>query len=459
MEGQNRILTSESVERCIEMRNRIALSLASGVVGFLIATALGIQAMPSVPWEPDVDAPEAAKDLRFLELQVTMTGFDPWWLRADPGVVTITVENATEVDQTCSLGGVEELEPISPGKTGTLKVWLEAGTYEFACDASSQPEESTKTILLAGPPRIGAHVNSSQLGVSSPIEAVHEREEQVGGAYGLHRLYFRWNDTLPSPSLIQTLEEGRTALVSWNSLGSRLSWAQVASGSGDDQIREVGQALAPLDELYPGKIFFAWHHEPEVTVRWAKRTGAIETGTGAEFAAGWQRVFRIFAEEGFTPVRALVSDEYNPEFTDGVQFDVLAPDNYPWSPLTPNERCNPRWESFEEVWRGMRSMFASRFPDKAVLIGETGAQEKRHPRCQPWGDVHAKGRWFREAIPVIEEWADDATNPLIGVGIFDSGWFRVDTSPLAMREWAKLVGALQPPPAGPVPEGLPTPDL
>jgi hypothetical protein len=430
------------------------------VAGFLIAAPLGVYSMPVVPWEPAVDALEAGNDLRSLELQITETGFHPPWLRADPGLVTISIQNADEVDQSCSLVGVEDLWLIAPGRTATLKVWLEGGTYEFACDASSQPEESTRTILLVGPPRIGAHVDPSQLGVSSPIEAVHEREEQVGGAYGLHRLYFRWNEpTLPSASLIQTLEEGRTALVSWNSLGSGLTWAQIASGSGDDRIREVGQALAPLDELYPGKLFFAWHHEPEVTVRWAKRVGAIETGTGAEFAAGWQRVFRIFAEEGFTPVRALVSNEYNPEFTDGVQFDVLAPDNYPWSPLTPNERCNPRWESFDEVWRGMRSMFASRFPNKAVLIGETGAQEKRHPRCQPSGDVHAKGRWFPEAIPVIQEWAEDTTNPLIGVGIFDSGWYRVDTTPLSMRGWAELVRALQPPPASPVPEGLPTPDL
>jgi hypothetical protein len=433
------------------MRNRIALSLASGVVALLIATALGIQAMSSVSWEPDVDASEAPEDLRFLELEVTKTGFHPWWLRVDPGAVTMTVANASGVEQTCSLGGVEDLGPIDPGMIGTLNVSLEAGTYEFACAASSQPEESIRTVLLVGPPLIGAHVNASQLGVTNPIEAVHEREEQVGAAYGLHRLYFRWKDTLPSPSLIQTLEEGRTALVSWNSLGSGLSWAQIASGSGDGRIREVGQALAPLDELYPGKLFFAWHHEPEVTVRWAKRTGAVETGTGAEFAAGWQRVFRIFAEQGFTPVRALVSDEYDPDFTEGAEFDVLAPDSYPWSPLTPNERCNPRWESFEQVWGEMRSMFASRFPDKAVLIGETGAQEKRHPRCHPRGDVHAKGRWFREAIPVIEEWADDTTNPLIGVAVFDSGWYRVDTSPVSMRGWAELVRALQSPPPSPVP--------
>jgi hypothetical protein len=440
----------------MQMRNRIALSLAGGVVGLLIATALGIQAMSSVSWEPDVDPSDDAKDLRFLKLEVTKTGFRPWWLRADPGVVTITVANASGVEQTCSLAGVEDLDPLDPGMIGTLNVSLEAGTYEFACAVSSQ--ESIRMVLLVGPPLIGAHVNPSQLGVTSPIEAVHEREEQVGAAYGLHRVYFRWNDTLPSPSLIQTLEEGRTALVSWNSLGSGLTWGQIASGSGDDRIREVGQALAPLDELYPGRIFFAWHHEPEVTVRWAERVGAIEKGTGAEFAAGWQRVFRIFAKEGFTPVRALVSDEYDPEFTDGVQFDVLAPDKYPWSPLTPNRRCNLRWESFEEVWREMRSMFASRFPNKAVVIGETGAQERRHPRCQPWGDVHAKKRWFREAIPVIQEWADDTTNPLFGVGIFDSGWYRVDTSPLSMRGWADLVRALQPP-AGSVPEEVPTPDL
>jgi hypothetical protein len=65
--------------------------------------------------------------------------------------------------------------------------------------------------------------------------------------------------------------------------------------------------------------------------------------------------------------------------------------------------------------------------------------------CQPAGDTLAKARWFREAIPAIWEWADDATNPLIGVGIFDAGWFRVDTSPHSLRAWADLVAAFQPP--------------
>jgi plastocyanin len=421
------------------------LSVVSGVASGILLVVLGLILPFRGPSRAGLDVAETADPPSFLHVEINDTGFEPGFLHAAPGWVTIEVLNSGEAVHNFSVVGVGATNLLRPGQVATLRILLDrAGTYEFRCEVSSHDLRAMRGTMLVGPPLIGGYVSMTEVGAEDPIEAVHRRELQVSGSYSLHRLYYRWNDELSSPTLIETLEEGRTALVSWNSIGSGLSWSQIASGKGDTRIREIGRALAPVAEAYPGRVLFAWHHEPEVHVRWARREGTVETGTGAEFVASWQRVFRILAEEGFRPARALVSDEYDPEFSTGVEFDVLAPDKYLWSPLTPEGRCNRRRASFEEVWEGMRSMFATRFPGKAVLIAETGAQEGHHPVCQPAGDPHAKARWLRGALRTIWRWAEDATNPLVGVGLFDSGMFRVDTSPQALRAWADLVTALQP---------------
>jgi hypothetical protein len=429
------------------MRYRTKLVfVVGGIVGLMGATLLAVNGMTVVPAQPPIGPDQTWPQPNLVQVRVEGSQLRPRLLRADQGPVTIEIRNADAVVHACSISGIEDSRVLRPGETQTLYVpELNAGTYELWCGDPADAATSVTATLLIGPPLVGGHVEPSQIGESTPIAAVHRREQLVDGRYTLHRLYFRWSDEIPSASLIETLEEGRTALVSWNSVGSGLTWADIAAGEGDERIREVGKALAPLDAAYPGKLFFAWHHEPEVAVRWAARNAAVETGTGAEFAAGWQRVFRIFSEEGFTPLRTLISDRYDPEFTRGVEFDVLGPDHYPWSPLTPDKRCSTRWASFGDIWEEMRSMFSVRFPGKPVLIGETGAQEKDHPSCNPTGDPRAKGRWFHEAIPAIDEWAGDDTNPLIGVGVFDSGWYRVDTSPHSLRGWADLVRAFQPP--------------
>jgi plastocyanin len=428
------------------MRNRKMLSVVSAVAGGAVFVGLGLFLPFRAPLGAGSDAVGTADPPNSLQVEITDTGFEPAFLHADPGWVTIEVLNSSRAVHNVSIVGIAATAPLRSGQTETLRLRLvRAGTYEFRCEVSMHGPGAIRGTLLVGPPLIGGHVSMTEVGAENPIEAVHHRERQVSGKYTLHRLYFRWNDELPSSSLIETLEEGRTALVSWNSIGSGLDWSQIAAGKGDTRIREVGGALAPVAEAYPGKVLFAWNHEPEVHVRVARREGIPETGTGSDFVACWQRVFRIFAEEGFRPARALVSDEYDPDFSDGVEFDVLAPDKYLWSPLTPDGRCNRRWASFEEVWKGMRSMFATRFPGKAVLIGETGVQEGRHPVCQPSGDRRAKARWLHAALPAIWQWAEDATNPLVGVGVFDAGSFRVDTSSDSLRAWGDLVAAFQPP--------------
>jgi hypothetical protein len=425
---------------------RQALPLIAGVSAGVVVGGFGfaVLAVPITsppPSRPEVGWPAA----HTLHVEITDEGLDPEFLHADQGRVAIDVTNARRTVESFSITGVTPTVAVRPGETEAVQIDIfDGGTYELRSTPAPARTPAARGILLVGPPRIGGHVDAGHLGAGTPIEAIHHRERQVGAAYTLHRLYFRWNDELPSPSLIETLEEGRTALVSWNSIGSGLSWAQIAAGRGDARIREVGEALVPVAQAFPGRLFFAWHHEPEVHVRLARRHGIVETGTGPEFAASWQRVFRIFGQQGFDPMRALVSDEYSPEFTQGVEFDVLAPDKYPWSPLTPDGRCSRRWATFDEVWEAMRSMFAERFPEKSVLIGETGAQERRHPVCQPRGDPRAKARWLRESLPVIWEWVKDPTNPLFGVGVFDSGAFRVDTSSASLGAWADLVDALQP---------------
>ncbi len=91
------------------------------------------------------------------------------------------------------------------------------------------------------------------------------QEGVFGGTFGIHRTY--WQASQQSRALQRAerdLNEGRLPWISFKTpvapgTSTKLSWAQMAAGAGDDWARGLAADLAKL----PGPVWVAVHHEPE----------------------------------------------------------------------------------------------------------------------------------------------------------------------------------------------------
>jgi hypothetical protein len=138
-----------------------------------------------------------------------------------------------------------------------------------------------------------------------------------------------------------------------------------------------------------------------------------------QFVAAWQRMHRIFQEEGATNViwtwtanaagfkdkRKYSNNEPPaPYFYPGDEFvDWIASDGYNWGVSTRNQ--GDRWRQVLEIFDEFM-VFARAHP-KPIMIGEYGAQEQRQ-------DPEAKPYWMRHAHETLMDKPKTADCPHCG---------------------------------------------
>jgi hypothetical protein len=264
-------------------------------------------------------------------------------------------------------------------------------------------------------------------------------EGLIGRRFDAERFYWHIGDSLPSEEAKKSVEKGRVPIIS---LGSGpFSWAEVASGAADSQLRAFFRALNAEGGLFLRAII-GFMNEPESKVAFL--------GSADEYRAAFRRVVAIAREEGlpnkwttFLQSYTWVTRNPNDWWPGDSYVDYVGVQGYGSNPNT----CDTsQWRSFQATFQGPYDFAVEH--GKPMLIGEWGQREDRI-------DPQRKADWLREAAAVMER-----DMPLIrilvsyhsdgrGLCAYPDSWW-IDTSPQALEAFAAMVkqyGVLPGPPA------------
>ena len=272
----------------------------------------------------------------------------------------------------------------------------EAGTnedaslaYEPVADWAAPPPRHPGRLAPAQGSLMGTHSDDST-NWSPEEQGIVKLEAALGRHMDINNHYHGEWDSIAEDGLswleYWDVQSGRIPLVGWGCYDSN----KIISGSQDDIIRRTAQQMK------------AFGHEFFMRYCW-EMDGSRKQGTvkgPEEFVAAWQRMHRIFAEEGATNViwtwtanaagfkdkRKYSNNEPpGPHFYPGDEYvDWIAADGYNWGVSERNQ--GDRWRQVFEIFDEFM-VFARQHP-RPIMVGEYGAQEQSK-------DPEAKARWMR----------------------------------------------------------------
>ena len=296
-------------------------------------------------------------------------------------------------------------------------------------DTRSAPSVTDTSRTTARPVLFGARALGSDGRTDS--QELARVEQLIARRFDAERFYWHIGDSLPSEEAKESVELGRVPVIS---LGSGpYSWAEVASGAADSQLREFFRSLEAEGGLFRRAII-GFMNEPESKVAFL--------GSPAEYRAAYRRVVTLAREEGlpnewttFLQSYTWTARDPNEWWPGDSYVDYVGVQGYGSNPNT----CDTgQWRSFDETFRGPYAFAQSH--GKPMLIGELGQREDP-------ADPGRKAAWLREAAAVMER-----DMPLLRVVLFyhsdgrgpcayqDSWW--IDTSPQALAAFAAMVEEL-----------------
>jgi hypothetical protein len=129
-------------------------------------------------------------------------------------------------------------------------------------------------------------------------QALALRRQQLGRDQAIVHMFYNWTDTLLSP--VPPVGDS-TLLVSW----AGTTWAQITGGSSDKLIASAAKRLAAYDK--PLLLRWGW----EMNGNWFAWDGTHNGKKTAGYAKCWQRMRKIFKDEGADKVSWVWSPNWN----------------------------------------------------------------------------------------------------------------------------------------------------
>ena len=259
-------------------------------------------------------------------------------------------------------------------------------------------------------------------------EGVRDLERKIDRKLGIMRRYAYWDSDLPDDTHRWAAERGTTPYISWHAYTRarrEIPWAEIARGDHDRFLHHKGRAL----RAFGHKVFFCFHHEPE---------NDPKNGSAAQFVAAWNRVHRIFEDEGADNLRwivTLMASTYNgghggAERWLPAHYDMIGVDGYNRYPC---EDMYP-WRSFRQIFSPARDW--ARRKDRPLFIGEYGCVER--DACGQNGRKGAKADWFRAADETVRRWPQ-VRAAVYSHGQSDSGIpYWADSSRSSIRAFSRM---------------------
>jgi hypothetical protein len=297
-----------------------------------------------------------------------------------------------------------------------LAALLAMGATAISSPGAEADHDGEDTDSLTYEPHAGWHPPPRSPGRLAPTQGAligthsfddHNMEPHEQGIYALeqalgrtmdidNRYYGDFDDFVEDGGMswmeMWDISNGRIPLVGWGCENSD----KINSGSLDHIIRGTARIM----KSFGHEFFMRYCWEMDGSRKQGEVKGYVK------FNQSWQRMHRIFQEEGatnviwvWTPNAAGFKDQRSfthneppaPYFYPGDEYvDWIATDGYNWG--VSNRSQGDRWRHAIEIFDEFM-VFARQHP-KPIMIGEYGAQE------QP-GDPEAKAEWLRVAQEVF----------------------------------------------------------
>jgi hypothetical protein len=247
------------------------------------------------------------------------------------------------------------------------------------------PARSPGRLAPAAGALLGVH-SADNRNQKPPQQGIVKLEQALGRTMDIDNRYYGNFDDFAKHGLtwMETwdIEQGRIPLLGWGCTNTD----KINSGSLDTVVRQTAQTM----KAFGHEFFLRYCWEMDGDRRQAEIKGP------AKFVTAWQRMYRIFQEEGatnviwvWTPNAAGFKDgrKYTggnppaPYFYPGDEYvDWIAADGYNWGVSKRNQ--GDRWRQAIEIFDEF--MVFARQHRKPIMIGEYGAQEQaNNPQGKP----------------------------------------------------------------------------
>lgn len=312
-----------------------------------------------------------------------------------------------------------------------------------AVSAGTSIGPAARASAAAAPPPIVFGAAQAAAGGGTPQEAVTRLESSIGRRLAVVRIYQSWESEFPNPYLLWLRNTGHSVFLSIRPKradGTAVQWAQIAGARPGSRLYAEMYQWAQSIKAFPGRMYLAFHHEPETTASDAY-------GTPAQFVAAWRRFVTVMKSAGvrnadfawtvaqtnfFVPP---TDERYAPRFYPGDAYvDDIAVDAY-------NMYCRRRDGHYQRPWRSMREVlaplmpFARAHPGPGLMIAEWGSPE----------DPNVPGRkaaWIAEARQLFKEPGYRRFKAVLYWNQLSSNFancdFRVSTSQSALDAFAAI---------------------
>lgn len=222
-------------------------------------------------------------------------------------------------------------------------------------------------------------------------------ETLIGRKLALFGEYSPWATLFPTASETEAAAQGSLLYVDWSLGGSTLTWAEVAAGEGDAQIKAEAAAL----KSFRKPIMVSFESEMD-----QPRLAAY--GTAKQFVAAWRHIHRMFASEGVKNVIwvwDVTGDvQHGPEITKlypgNAYVNWIMWDAYNWYGCKGE---GSKWRSFSQITAPMYEWLTKnsgkngngRYLSKPWGLGEYGTVEGATPT--------AKEQWLESVVPDLKK--------------------------------------------------------
>jgi hypothetical protein len=245
-------------------------------------------------------------------------------------------------------------------------------------------------------------------------------ESQVGRTLAMDRSYSRWDDQQPVPIVVDDAAHGRVPLLSIKAQrrdGSIISWASIAAGDHDAEIRAQADALRDSQIT----LILSFHHEPEFSPGY---------GSPADYVAAFRHYVAVFRGEGAANVQFAVilgaSTYANPSawYPGDDVVDWLGADAYNFAACAAGL---PAWRTLATAAAAFYAWGSAH--GKPLVLAEWGSAEDP---SQPG----RKAQWLQDAAVTLAGWPNvKAATYFDRVGSCD---WRIDTSPSAAAAFVDI---------------------
>jgi PKD domain-containing protein len=215
-------------------------------------------------------------------------------------------------------------------------------------------------------------------------------ESSLGRTLAIARVFAQWDTAEPASSVVSNAAAGRMNLLSvvpQLGNGTKISWARVASGAEDGQIRR--QIIGLRSFGHP--VMLAFQHEADLSSGY---------GTSSQFRAAFRHyvaVARATGETNISFVVILAAATYGSAISSWYPGDDVVDwagaDSYNFGSCSPGR---PPWRSFATATENFRTWGEAHH--KPQVLAEWGSAE----------DPHVPGRkaqWIADAGVVMQHWS------------------------------------------------------